>query len=179
MEDLPMIRMLALSPLFVSGCIIYEDDWRHGDCPRCEIDTGATLTATGDDDDDATNGAGTDTEPEPDPGPLLTADLELTETSAYAGDSLLSSLVVVSGQIDLAKVVSVGFERDIQVLDQLSRPGEIVLLLAVAADATPGEVDVFVETEVGAGYILATPFTVLEPEPACPVDPTGTDTGCP
>ena len=172
-----MIRMLALFPLFVSGCIIYEDDWRHGSCQRCEIDTGATLIATGDD-DDATSGVG-DTDTEPDPSPLVTADIELTETSAYAGDSLLSSLVVVSGQIDLNSVLSVGFERDIQVLDQLSRPGEIVLLLAVAADAEPGEVDVFVETEVGAGYILATPFTVLEPEPACPVDGTGADTGCP
>src|SRR5687767_9013232 len=111
MEDLPMTRMLALAPLLATGCIVYEEDWDHG-CRRCQADdTGVVVTVPGDDDDDTVGN--TDTEPEPDPGPIVTADLALTESSAYPGDSLLSSLVVVSGNVDLASIVSVGFERDV------------------------------------------------------------------
>lgn len=179
-----MIRTLSLIPLLATGCIIYEEDWDDEPCHRCGPDgtTGGSVTVPGDDDDDNAQTPG-DTEPEPEPeAPVVTADLELTPTSAYAGDSILSSLVVVSGNADLASVVAVGFERDVAVLDQLSRPGEIVLLLEVAGEAVPGDVDVFVETQEGAGFILAKPFTILEPEPVCQPGGGGgepTDTGCP
>ena len=171
-----MIRTLSLLPLLAPGCIIYEEDWDHGECHRCGpdgSDGGGTVVVPGDDDDGGAQTPGT-TEPEPE-APLVTADLELTETSAYPGDSLLSSLVVVSGNIDLGAVVSVGFERDVEVLDQLDRPGEIVLLLSVADDAQPGDVDVFVETREGAGFILAKPFTVLEAAPSCGTSGGGTN----
>ena len=178
-----MTRALSLFALLAGGCIIYEEDWdhRHDSCRSCGVDDTSTV---GDDDDDVTP----EPEPEPEPEPQITADLELTETSAYPGDSLLSSLVVVSGQVDLAAVEAVVFERDVVVVDTLHRESEIVLLLQVADDAAPGEVDVFVETKTGAGFILAEPFTVLEPDPGTVCTGTGgggtgtgggTDTGCP
>ena len=46
-------------------------------------------------------------------------------------------------------------ERDVVVLDSMHRQFEVVLLLAVAPEAELGDVEVFVETEVGEGWILA------------------------
>lgn len=175
-----MTRMLSVFLLLASGCIIYEEDWSDGECRACETPTDtSTLGNDGGDETDDPEVPDTDV---PDPGPIVTSDLELSVGSAYPGDALLSSLVAVSGKVDLASVATVGFERDVKILDQLDRPGEIVLLLSVADDAEPGEVDVFVETKAGDGLILAAPFVVLTPTPSC--NPGGGnggtgDTGCP
>lgn len=174
-----MSRTPILAILLVQGCIIYREDWDDDrpDCPTC-TDPGTAPEPYGDDDDAPTEPS----EPAEPPGPQVTADLALTEASAFPGDSILSSLVVVAGEVDLQSVEAVVFERDVDVLDTMVRPDEVVLLLAVAADASPGEVDVFVESTAGAGWILATPFTILEPEgtdPGCPQGGGLVDTACP
>ncbi len=171
--------LLLLVGLAAQGCIIYEERFVTTDC---EGDCTSTWTWT--DPTDPTEPTDPTTEPT-DPGPVVTADLELTVRTGAAGESLLSSLVAV-GDFDLATVDRVVFERSVEILDTLPREDEVVLLLAIDADAEPGLVDVFVETADGEGYVLEQPFEITA-EGGTPTDPTTepgdtgtttTDTGC-
>lgn len=164
--------LFALTGLLAQGCIIYEEHWVT-ECDDCgttwtwtETDTGLTTTTT-------------------DPGPTLTSDLELTVAHGLPGQSLLSSLIAV-GPFDLATVESVGFERDVSVLDVLERDDELVLLLQIGADAVPGQVQVYVTTTDGEGWLLEQPFTIDDPSTTGTTTgttdtgtTTTTDTGCP
>ncbi|MCA9488959.1 MAG: hypothetical protein KC621_03530 [Myxococcales bacterium] len=171
-------HLLVAAGLLAQGCIIYEEHWVTESCEDC----GTTWTWT----DTETTDTTTETT---DPGPTLTSDLELTVTSGLPGHSILSSLVAV-GSFDLATVDLVGFERDVAVLDVLDRADEIVLLLDIADDAEPGDVEVYVTTTDGQGWLLEQPFTIEDPG-ATTTDTGGTttdgtttdtgttDTGCP
>jgi len=162
--------LALLGVLAAQGCIIYEDrphGWGecHEDDAPC-FDTGSW-----------TGGGTTGTVAEPRP------DLRLTVAEGRAGQQLLSTLVNVGEQeIDLLAVDTVTFSRDVQVLDLMHRTDEVVLLLAVGDEATPGEVDVSVTSTGGAGWILEQPFNVLGDEGECSGHGgpgTTTDTACP
>lgn len=172
--------LAALAPL-AAGCIIYEE--RHPRGGPCGPDEDCTVTSPVPDEE-------TPVDPTPDPEPeepSLTDDLVLSVNEAFPGQSVLSTLTPISQEIDLSNVVSLSFERDVAVLDTIVRPFEIVLLLAVDAEAELGDVEVFVETTQGAGFILAEPFHIVAADgsdPACTPGTTTdtgsqTDTGCP
>lgn len=168
--------LLLVAGVAAQGCIIYEDHFVTPDCE--DDDCTSTWTWTGTEPTDPTDP--TPTEPT-DPGPIVTADLELTVNAGAPGESLLSSLVVV-GAFDLATVDRVVFERSVEVLDTLPREDEVVLLLAIDADAELGLVDVFVETTDGEGYVLERPFAITDGAgtgTGTPTDGTPTDTGDP
>jgi hypothetical protein len=159
---------LALFGVFVAqGCIIYEDRPheldRCGEEEPCE-DTGWT-------------GGGTTGETE------IRADLELTVREARAGQQLLSTLVNTGDAIDLLAVESVTFSRDVAVLDMIPRTDEVVLLLAVHAEAAPGPIEVWVTSTGEQGWILDEPFDVVTDDGGCTTGQGGTgtttDTACP
>lgn len=160
---------LALAAVLAQGCIIYEEHWVTEPCEDCSTTWTWTDTETTDT---------TTTTETTDPGPTVTSDLELTVTEGAPGDSLLSSLVA-TGPFDLASITEIGFERDVQVLDTLVRDDEVVLLLAIADDAEPGPIDVFVVT-ADEGFVLDQPFTILDAAGGTTTDTGGstTDTGC-
>jgi hypothetical protein len=162
--------LALLGVLAAQGCIIYEDrphGWGecHDDAP-C-LDTG-----------DWTGGGTTDTLEQPQ------IDLKLTVNEARAGEQLLSSLVSDGDrEVDLASVGSVTFSRDVQVVDLMHRTDEVVLLLAVGAEADPGEIDVWVTSTGGQGWILGETFTILPEDGECTSGNGGpgstADTACP
>ncbi|MCB9687595.1 MAG: hypothetical protein H6738_16740 [Alphaproteobacteria bacterium] len=171
-------HLLVAAGLLAQGCIIYEEHWVTESCEDC----GTTWTWT----DTETTDTTTETT---DPGPTLTSELELTVSSGLPGESLLSSLISV-GAFDLSSVQEVGFGRDVSVLDVLERDDELVLLLNVASDAVPGDVQVFVTTTDGQGWLLEQPFTIEDPGTTTDTGGTTsgttdtgttgtTDTGCP
>lgn len=156
-----------LGVLVAQGCIIYEDKPHHWSCGEepCP-DSGWT-------------GGGTTT-PVAEPQP----DLRLTVAEGLPGQQLLSTLVNAGEhEVDLLGVETVSFARDVAVMDLIHRTDEVVLLLAIGAEALPGEVDVWVSGNGGAGWILEQPFTVLGEEDACTSGNGGTgtttDTACP
>jgi len=163
--------LALLGVLAAQGRIIYEDrphGWGecHEDDAPC-LDTG-TWTGGGT--------TGTVAEPQP--------DLRLTVAEGHPGEQLLSTLVNAGEkEVDLLAVETVTFSRDIGVLDLMPRTGEVVLLLAIGAEAAPGEIDVWVNGTGGAGWILEQPFTVLAEEDECSSGNGGpgttTDTACP
>jgi hypothetical protein len=149
-----------------SGCIIYADRYHHSDggCDGCEP-TADPPPATGTD---------------PDPEPALTDSVALTVNEALPGEELLSTLVPTESGLDLTTVTALEFERDVEVLDSIQRPDEIVLLLSVADDAKAGPVEVYFTTVTGAGWILAEPFQILGQPASTPGTDTGAaDTGAP
>ena len=164
--------LALLGVLAAPGCIIYEDrphGW--GECH----DDDAPCADTGD-----WTGGGTTTDTVGQPQ----LDLRLTVSDGHAGQQLLSTLVAAGEQdVDLLAVDAVTFSRDVQVLDLMHRTEEVVLLLAIGAEAEPGEVDVWVTSTGGQGWILPEPFTILSDEGECPSGNGGpgstTDTACP
>lgn len=166
---------IALLALLAQGCIIYEERYHHDkrdDCgDGCVIDD-PTFG------DDTTDPVDDPTEPTDD-GPTVTADLFLTVDAGLPGETLLSTLEATTDDFDLSQIVSVEFERDVQVLDMIPRADEVVLLLSIDEAAEPGLVDCFVQTAADEAYLLDAPFTVLDPADAptsCAPD-GGTDTG--
>lgn len=145
----------ALAAL-ATGCIIYEERYHRVPCDGC-VDEGPIEDPPA-------------PEPPEDPETQITSDVALTVAEAYPAETLLSTLVAVDPDVDLATVSSVTFERDVVILDSIQRPDEIVLLLEIDPEAAPGEVEVYITTATGGAWLLDEPFTILE----CP---TGAD--CP
>jgi hypothetical protein len=158
-----MTRTLPLIAMLATGCIIYED----------RKDGRDDVAAAPEEDPDA------EQEPVDEPGeePDATGLLALTVNEAVPGALLLSTLVPLDPEVDVTSVHSVVFERDVQVLDTLTRPYELVLLLSVAPQAPLGEVAVTVESTQGSGYVLDEPFRIVEAADGSAGTP-GT-TGCP
>ena len=102
-------------------------------------------------------------------------ELFLSIVSANPGQELLTTLHARPG-VDLSSVGIVTFDRDVAVLDQIIRPDEVVLLLAVAPEAEPGEVGVTVQVVGGSDWPLAEPFRIVAP--AASATDTGSDDGC-
>lgn len=154
---------VSLLSATLSGCIIYEQRYVPIECEgEC-----AETTEPGRPGPEPTEP--TETEP------AVTNGVRLTTNEAYPGDVLLSFLVPNEEGVDIATVETLSFERDITVLDSERRQSEIVLLLSVAEAATPGDVEVFITTTGGGGWILAEPFHILG---ASTTGTTGTeDTG--
>jgi hypothetical protein len=156
--------------ILTQGCIIYEDRALHGpkeceDATWCGTDTGSTDT-----------------------GEVRSAELQLTVSEGRPGEDLLTTLVNVgSASRDLSTIDRVEFSRDVEVLDLIPRSDEVVLLLHVADDASPGAVDVSVSNSGPNSWLLAQPFTVLDDHSGGTTCTPGTgggttsteDTGCP
>jgi len=141
------VLLLAFVPLFTPGCIIYEERYHGGKCQQdeCPSTTDLTLTPT-----------------TPVTGPQLTDAVELTVDQAYPGQQLLTEMIPAgSGAIDLTSVTGVTFERDVEVVDLIVHPTDIVLLLQIADEAEPGDVTVQASTLLGDEYVLAVPFHIL------------------
>ena len=166
------LHLIALLAPLATGCILYEERYPVDDVPCVE---GEDCDDAGDDDDD--DGVA---EPEPEPEPGITEDLALTVREGQPGQTLLSTLIPLSQDIDLDDVVAVRFARDVEVVDSIARPFEIVLVLTVAAHAALGDVEVSVETADGPGWVLDQPFRVIAPDGTTPTCTGGstTDTGC-
>jgi hypothetical protein len=161
-----MSRVLALTiPLatVLPGCIIYEERYHGQKCDSCglgEVTPTPPLTTP-------------PTSTPTDPGPELTDQVYLTVDEAAPGDLLLSELVPAQGAtVDLTTIASIAFDRDIEILDSIVDPDDIVLLLSVAADAEPGDVSVTFTTTNGGEFVLAEPFHLL----ALPTTTTPTTT---
>lgn len=177
-RTLPLFALLA--PL-VTGCIIYEERHHRGNDGRCVDEDGEVVEPDDCGEIDVPNEVDPDPEPEPEPEePTATDLLTLTVNEGQPGQTLLSTLIPLSQDIDLSSVASIGFERDVQVLDTISRPYELVLLLSIDADAELGDVAVFVETTQGTGWVLSDPFHLVAGDGSAPTCTGGTttDTGC-
>lgn len=144
------MRLIACAALIgmLEGCIIYEEKLTSEGCRGCTSQTTPTGPGPG---------------PGPDPGTQITDALELTVNTGYPGEQVLSTLVERGSGADIEDVVAVSFERDIAVIDSLVQPFDVVLLLEVGADAAPGPVEVYVEVNSGARYVLSRSFEILAP----------------
>ncbi len=165
-----MCTLVAIAMLG-QGCVVYAHDNDRGKCSDDDLF-----------DDDTGRGGqepSAPTEPTEPTGPTAPVEftLALDPPTGMIGETLLASLVVTEGAYDLAGIVEVGFGGDdVQVIDLEARADEVVLVLTVAADATPGPVDVFAIDAAGDVWLLADAFTIVEHS-----DPGMEDTGvwCP
>jgi len=166
MRTLAAIAVLGAT---LQSCIIYEERVRW-----CDEDADCPPATTG---VDEPTGASPTT-----PDPDVAADLLLTVGEAPAGATLLTVLQHGDSTLNLENVASVDFTRDVLVTDMVARPDEVVLLIEVAAEATPGQVDVLIQTTSGAAWLLAEPFLILPPadDTTATIDTAApTDTGAP
>jgi len=143
-----MATLMALG-LLAQGCIIYEEHY-DGDTGNCPPDLS--------DDRDPDQIPGTDdTDDE-----MVVLDLYLSDADGEQGEILLTTLLSDDPELDLRSITDVAFARDVEVNDAMVREDEVVLLLAVGADADPGLVDGYVLLNDGTQALIAEPFEILE-----------------
>lgn len=128
------MRLFALLPFAaLAGCIIYDTE---GKCTRCGDDDvwyGDTGGITDPGDDPAE---------EEDPAPVYT--LTLTPAEGVPGETLIASLTA-EGEFNLADIQDVEFVGgSVEVTASSLRQTELLLTLAVSADAALGPVDLLV-----------------------------------
>lgn len=164
---------LVVAAVLGQGCVVYAHDNDRGKCTDDDLF---------DDSDKPDDSDGDPTEPTAPTEPTVPTEpveftLALDPPTGMIGETLLSSLVVSEGTYDLTGIVEVGFGGDdVEVIDLEARADEVVLVLTVAADATPGPVDVFAIDATGDVWLLPDAFTIVEH-----ADPGMEDTGvwCP
>ena len=88
--------------------------------------------------------------------------LEFTPPQAEQGEVFIGSLSVTEGDVDLSLVESVSVFGDADILAIDSRPGEVLLSVAVASDATSSEADIVVEFQDGSAAWLEAAFVISE-----------------
>lgn len=85
--------------------------------------------------------------------------LVIAPDHAEAGDTLLITLTATV-EFDLTIINDIHFEGPITVQDVTVRDGEILIVVTVAPDATPGDVTVWVDGVDGQAWTVDTAFTV-------------------
>lgn len=154
--------MLAAVVVLGQGCVVYAHDNDRGKCDQDDLfDTGVDAGEEPTEPTEPTQ----PTEPTEPTGPTEPVDftLKLDPPTGLVGDTLLASLVVTEGTYDLSGIVEVGFGGgDVEVIDLQARAEEVVLVLTVAGDATPGPVDVYAIDGGGDVWLLPDAFTIVE-----------------
>lgn len=158
-----MTRAL-LALLFVfsgqTGCIYYENNgdfgggggtgngwWSNGsDSPADTADTSADAPAS--------------------------SGLVVSPDHAAAGDTLLLNLTATV-DFDLSIITDIHFEGPVTVQDVTVRDSEILIVVTIAPDATPGDVNIWVNSADGQAWNVDTALTV---EPA--TNPSDCTCGC-
>jgi hypothetical protein len=140
------MRILILAIPFLAaatGCIVYDNDggvkdgWEH---TRPEVTDDSGIE---------------DLEPQ--------VSLKFTPPQAEQGEIFIGSLSITDGDADLSQVVSVTVFGDADVLAIDARADEVVVTVAVAADAESSAADIVVEFEDGTAAWLEAAF-VISPE---------------
>ena len=153
------LASLALTAL-LSGCIIYETRDTGapclGDCSERPADSGVLAP---------NEAAGPHTDEE-----AREAGLHLTIAEGQPGQVLFTTLVSPSG-LNLLDVRDVAFVGPVTLVDRVDRSNEILMVLEIAEDALPSQVDVFVVWGDDDVVRLQTPFVIVARE--------HTDTGWP
>lgn len=120
-------------------------------------------------------------EPEPDDdddvvgapdAPDLPSSVALRIDEGMPGE-LLRTTLLTEGEAGFDDLVGVRFERDITVVDAVFESRDVDLVVSIAVDAAPGEVDLVAQFEQGASLRQGGAFTIL---PAAPPSSSG-DTG--
>ena len=160
------LAALGLTALFAQGCIIYEEHYVDTGCGNCGTDDDWTNPGNpvqpGDDDDDT--------------DPVVLLDLYFSVPHGLPGETLLTTLQSNDANFDMTRIDSVTFSYGVEVVDQIIRPDEIVLLLTIDPDAQPTQVDAFVQGDDGATGLVAEPFCILDPSEDGTDGTDGTDT---
>jgi hypothetical protein len=145
-----LIAGLAL----LNGCVIYAIDGSDRD-PWDDRDTADWS----DSDADADADSDSDTDADTDTSPPVAEGVSMTPDHAEAGDSVLLS-VTSTGPIALSNIANVTFSSSVTVYAVVTREDQLQLVVDVDAAATPGPVEVRIQTYDGQDLPLELPFTV-------------------
>ncbi len=136
-----LLAILTL-PVLTFGCVVYDND---GPGSEPDIDIGRDY-----DDNDLIEEAD------------LGFTLAFAPVQAEQGESFIGYLTISEGEFNLNDVAGIKCYGDVDVATWDTRSDEVILSVAVPADAVEGEIDIIVEFVDGTAVWIEAALTVYE-----------------